>query len=72
MFTISLLLPLSQNIRYKKVQTQEITVGGNDLCTLYFTLPTNSPPTHQSHLILSYPSKTLYFCTKFELLIFWD
>jgi hypothetical protein len=32
----------------------------------HFTLPINSPPTHQPHSILSYPSKTLYFGTKFE------
>jgi hypothetical protein len=31
-----------------------------------FTLPTNSPPTHQPHLVLSYPSKYLYFGTNFE------
>jgi hypothetical protein len=51
--------------RYR-VQTQETTVGGNDFYTPHFTLPTNSPPTHQPHSILSYPSKTLYFGTKFE------
>jgi hypothetical protein len=26
----------------------------------------NFPPTHQPHSILSYPSRTLYFGTKFE------
>jgi hypothetical protein len=50
----------------QRVQTQEITVRGNDFYTPYFTLPTNSPPTHQPHSILSYPSRTLYFGPKFE------
>jgi hypothetical protein len=39
---------------------------GNDLYTLYFTLPTDSPSTHQPHLVLSYPFRTLYCGTKFE------
>jgi hypothetical protein len=38
----------------------------NGLYTPHFTLPTNSPLTHQPHSILSYPSRTLYFGTKFE------
>jgi hypothetical protein len=59
-------LPQSQNIRSRRVQTQETTVGGNDLYTSHFTLSINSPPTHQSHPILCYPSGILYFGTKFE------
>jgi hypothetical protein len=39
---------------------------GNDLYNLYFTLPTDSPSTHQPHLVLSYPFRTLYCGTKFE------
>jgi hypothetical protein len=65
--TENLLLPPSRNIRPWIVQTQGITVRGNDFYTPQFTLPTNSPPTHQPHSILSYPSRTLYFFgTKFE------
>jgi hypothetical protein len=60
------ILPPSRNIRTWRVQTQGITVRGNDFYTPHFTLPTNSPPTHQPHSILSYPSRTLYFGTKFE------
>jgi hypothetical protein len=60
------ILPPSPNIRPWRVQTQGITVRGNDFNTPHFTLPTNSPPTHQPHSILSYPSRTLYFGTKFE------
>jgi hypothetical protein len=30
----------------------------------------HSPPTHRSHLILSYSSNSLHFGTKFELLIY--
>jgi hypothetical protein len=41
-------------------------VGENNLYTPYFTLLTNSPPTHQPRLVLSYPSMTLHFGTKFE------
>jgi hypothetical protein len=63
---LCLLLPTSQNIRYWRVKTQETTVRENDLYTPHFTLPTNSPPTHQPHSILSYASKTLNFGTKFE------
>jgi hypothetical protein len=59
-------LPPSRNIKSWRVQTQETTVRGNDFYTPHFTLPTNSPPTHQPHSILSYPSRTLYFDTKFE------
>jgi hypothetical protein len=61
-----ILLPLSRNIRSRRVQTQETIVRGNDFYTPHFTLPTNSPTTHQPHSILSYPSRTLYFGTKFE------
>jgi hypothetical protein len=61
-----LLLPLSRNIRSWRVQTQETIVKGNDFYTPHFTLPTNSPPTHQTHSILSYHSRTLYFDTKFK------
>jgi hypothetical protein len=62
----ALILPPSRNIRPWRVQSQEIIVRGNDFYTPHFTLPTNSPPTHQPHSILSYPSRTLYFDTKFE------
>jgi hypothetical protein len=41
-------------------------VRGNDFYTPRFTLPTNSPPTHQPHSMLSYPFRTLYFGAKFE------
>jgi hypothetical protein len=60
------ILPPSRNIRTWRVQTQGITVRGNDFNTPHFTLPTNSPPTHQPNSILSYPSRILYFGTKFE------
>jgi hypothetical protein len=42
-----LLLPLSLDISIPRVQTQEITVRGNDLYTPHFKLPTNFSPTHQ-------------------------
>jgi hypothetical protein len=35
------------NISIAIIQSQETTVGGNDLYILYFTLLINSPPTHQ-------------------------
>jgi hypothetical protein len=60
------ILPPSRNIRSWRVQTQKIIVRGNDFYTPHFTLPTNSPSTHQPHSILSNPSWTLYFGTKFE------
>jgi hypothetical protein len=41
------ILPPSLNISIPRVQTQEITVRGNDLYTPHFTLPTNFSPTHQ-------------------------
>jgi hypothetical protein len=65
-FIVSAVLPPSRNIRSWRVQTQETTVRGNDFYTPHFTLPTNSPPTHQPHSIFSYPFRTLYFGTKFE------
>jgi hypothetical protein len=65
-FVLWKLLPPSRNIRFWRVQTQETTVRENDFYTPHFTLPTNTLPTHQPHSILSYPSRTLYFGTKFE------
>jgi hypothetical protein len=61
--TVEHTLSLSQNIRSRRVQTHKTTVGGNDLYTPHYILSINSPPTHQPHSILPYPSRILYFGT---------
>jgi hypothetical protein len=50
-----LVLPLYLYISVTRVQTQQTIVKVNDIYTSHFTLPTNTPPIHQPHLILSYP-----------------
>jgi hypothetical protein len=54
--------PSVSQYKDRKSSIQETIPGGNDLYTPHFTLPTNSP----THLVLSYPFRSLYFGTKFE------
>jgi hypothetical protein len=66
--------PPSRNIRSWRVQTQETTVRGNDLHTPYFTLPTNSPPTHQASFsfVLSFQNLIFWYKIWRPYIIFWD